>query len=370
METAAARLVCEEATGNGSEQTALTGLVAELGDLSVDHVIMNPAEAARVGRSLWSLDFHAMRLATEKDDTFLVETEAGERYVLKVSNPAEDPADIDFECRVMEHVRARGVRVPRLVPDREGRLNAPIRDEAGQQRVARLMTFVNGVPLDSTGSSAHERERVGETLAALRHATADFSDGDGDRRCAWDLMHFAELRPLLSTVAEGEHRVLLEVGFERYMTAANSRVPGLRRQLLHNDFSKSNIIVDHGDPAFVRGIIDFGDAVTTAVAIDVSTALLNQLPRDCANRVSDDLFADGRDLLRGYLRHADLTTEELALLPHLVMGRVVARTLITLHRAALMPRNRAYILRNTEQGWDQLAWFLARTPAAITGTFL
>lgn len=75
-------------------------------------------------------------------------------------------------------------------------------------------------------------------------------------------------------------------------------------------------------------------------------------------------------MLRGYLRSADLTEAELALIPHLVMGRVVARALITLHRASLIPGNTTYILRNTEPGWGQLAWFLDRTPDEISSTFL
>ena len=103
----------------------------------------------------------------------------------------------------------------------------------------------------------------------------------------------------------------------------------LRTQVLHNDFSLSNLVVDRREPAFVTGVIDFGDAVRTAVAVDVSTALLNQLPRDAAERPPDDLLAAGRDVLRGYLRFADLTEPELALIPHLVMARVVARALIT-----------------------------------------
>ena len=107
---------------------------------------------------------------------------------------------------------------------------------------------------------------------------------------------------MLDSVADDGHAALLRAGIERYMTEVAPRVPGLRRQVLHNDFSTSNIMVDHDDPSFVTGIIDFGDTVRTAIAIDVSTALLNQLPRDA----TDDMFAAGRDLLRGYLRSAEL----------------------------------------------------------------
>ncbi|MGW0705704.1 phosphotransferase [Streptomyces sp. NPDC002643] len=343
------------------------------GRLAAAHTVMGEAEATALARTWWSLDVTAAtRLATEKDDTFRLDTAEGEAFVVKVSHPNEDPDEVAFETELMGHVHesAHGVPVPGLLRSADGRTLVPLRDEAGQHRLARMMTFTEGVPLDSTGSSPAERERVGEVLARLRHATADFRHPADGRPCAWDVRHLPALRPLLDDVTDGAQRTVLTAGLTRFMNVVEPRLPLLRSQVLHNDFSKSNILVDHGDPGFVTGIIDFGDAVRTAIAVDVSTALLNQLPRDAAQRPVEDLFAEARDVLRGYLRYADLTETELGLIPHLVMGRVVARALITLHRAALIPGNTTYILRNTEQGWGQLAWFLDRTPDEISATFL
>jgi Ser/Thr protein kinase RdoA (MazF antagonist) len=317
-----------------------------LGELEADHVVMPDAEAVALANRLWGLGVaRAERLATEQDDTFRLD----DAFILKVSNPAQRAEEIDFECRAMVHAGERGVPTPRL-------LGGPtaVRDEAGQARVARVMELVAGTPLDSTGSTARERERVGEVLAALRLALADFTHPAQGRRCAWDIAHLPSLAPLLDAVPD--RGGLLRAGFERYLRDVAPHVGGLRRQVLHNDFSKSNLIVDHDSPEFVRGVIDFGDTVHTAIAIDVSTALLNQLPRE----PMDDLLADGRDVLRGYERVADLLPVERELLPGLVLGRVIARTLITLYRAEQMPHNAAYILRNTEPGWTQLAWFLER----------
>ena len=138
----------------------------------------------------------------------------------------------------------------------------------------------------------------------------------------------------------------------------------LRRQVLHNDFNKSNLLADPARPDVITGIIDFGDATRTAIAIDVATALLNQLPRDGV--LTGDIFADGRDLLDGYRSRADLTPGELRLIPQLVMARVVARALISTHRAAQFPANAAYLLRNTEPGWAQLDWFLEHSVPEVT----
>lgn len=334
---------------------------------------MSAAEASARVRECWGLDSTAVRMETEKDDTFRIEDVAGDRYVLKVSSPSQDLGEVDFEVALTEHVRAAttAVTVPAVVATGEGRPVVTLRDRAGQRRVARLMTYLEGTPLDATSASAGERERVGETLAQLRLATADFAHPGDGRRCAWDITHLPDLEPLIAKLdAEDRVKATLSDGLARYRATAAPAVAGLRRQMLHNDFSTSNVIVDHDDPAFVKGVIDFGDAVRTAIAIDVSTALLNQLPRDATiEDPPDDLFAAGRDLLRGYLRVADLEREELALLAHLVMGRVLTRAIITTYRATRIPENRRYIMRNTEQGWAQLAWLMQRTPDELSAQF-
>jgi hydroxylysine kinase len=228
------------------------------------------------------------------------------------------------------------------------------------------MTYLEGTPLDRTQTSRAEREKIGEVLARLRLATAGFAHPGDARVLAWDVRHVLGLATLVDGVDDPGRRQALEAGLER-LRSLWPQVEGLRTQVLHNDFSLPNLVVDHEDPAFVTGVIDFGDAVRTAIAVDVSTALLNQLPRDAVERPPDDLLAAGRDVLRGYLRFAELTDRELALIPHLVMARVVARALITTERARLFPENAGYILRNTEPGWGQLAWFLARTVDQFSG---
>lgn len=329
---------------------------------------MPTAEAERLARRAWGFDGRATRLDTEKDDTFVVAAADRSRRILKVSNPAEESTEVDFEIRLLQHVAAAdpSVPAPHVFLDQAGRVLVPLTDDAGQRRIARMLSYIDGTPLDSTHSTPNEREQVGRMLGRLRHATATFRHPAQHRVLPWDVQHLHTLAPLAADIAGPERRQLLETGLARFDRVA-AVLPQLRRQVLHNDFSKSNIIVDHADEQFVRGIIDFGDAVHTAIAIDVSTALLNQLPRQVPDDLAIDLFADARDVLRGYLDVADLTAEELSVLPYLVMGRVIGRALITLRRAGLMPVNARYILRNTEPGWGQLRWFLAQTDDQLKG---
>ena len=337
------------------------------GGLSGHHVRMEPAEACSLLWERYGIEGRARRLDTEKDDTFRIDARSGKRFVLKVSNPSEDLSEIQFQTALLDHVATKdpGLPTPRIIESIDGREIEEIVDEAGHRRHMQMLTYLEGVPLDSADSSARERKEIGRVLGRLRLATATFEHPSDRRVYAWDVQHLLSLRPLLPSVKDEEKRRLLVQGLERFATMA-PRIPHLRSHVLHNDFSKSNIIVDHDAEQFVTGIIDFGDAVRTAIAIDVSTALLNQLPSDSADRRIDDLFLEGRPLLEGYLSVADLTQEELRLIPHFVMGRVVGRALLTLWRAELFPENSRYILRNTEQGWGQLKWFLDRPISEVS----
>lgn len=228
-------------------------------------------------------------------------------------------------------------------------------------RIVRVLTFIAGTPLCETDSEPAQRVRIGRTLGRLRLATHGLSHPGAARQYPWDVQHLLSLEPLLGKVQDRTQRRALAAGLERFR-AIEPILQTCRQQVLHNDFSKSNIVVDHSDPQFVTGIIDFGDVVRTAVAVDVATACLNQLPE----QPEEDLFRRARDIVEGYLEVADLTETELRLIPHLTMGRVIARALITLWRAELFPQNERYIMRNTYQGWQQLDWFLARSPDDIS----
>lgn len=340
----------------------------QAGGLTTSFVCMGAKEASESAFTLFGIKGQATRFATEKDDTFRIDAADGRRYVLKIANPHEPLDEIGLQLRALMHIEQAdpALPVPRVHRDVNGCQLPGFTDKAGQRRHARLLSFLEGTPLDSLDSNAAQREHVGEVLARLRLATAGFSHPSDTRNLAWDVKHLHTLAPLLQGVEDPVQQRMLEAGLERF-ARVQPAIAALRTQVLHNDFSKSNIVVGPGHANFVTGIIDFGDIVRTAIAIDVSTALLNQLPRGEAVDMNADLFAQGRDVLRGYLRIADLTDDELSLIPHLTMGRVITRALLTTWRARMFPDNAAYILRNTQQGWAQLEWFLARDPQQVSG---
>jgi hydroxylysine kinase len=340
--------------------------IAMQGGLAASYVAMTEAEAVEIAGSRYGIDGRAIRFATEKDDTFRISGTTGPRVILKVANPSEHVSEIDLQVKLLDHVatQAPGLPVPRVIANNRGDRHFHYQDRAGQHRQVRMMSYLEGQPLSEVPSSTSGREQIGKLLGRLRLATSDFQHPADSRMLAWDVKHLLQLQDLLGEITDQQKREQLGAGLSRF-AAIENELAKCRTQVVHNDFSKSNIVVDPALPTFVSGVIDFGDAVRTSIAIDVSTALVNQLPP----RAEGDFFADGRDVLRGYLTIADLTHEELSLIPHLVMGRLVARALLSISLANRAPENAAYLLRNTEQGWNQLDWFLSRSVDEVSEQF-
>ena len=296
--------------------------VMDGGGLSGSHIPMPELEAAALLEQIYGITGTLERLPAEKDDTFKVLVAGKPMCVLKVANPHDPDDELDFQTKLLLHVinNDSSIPVPRILESIAGNELTTIVDNAGQKRKVWAITFLPGAVLDTFDTTASERERIGEVLGKLRNATADFSHPFDSRIIAWDVKHLARLYPLIDFVEDNYHREKIYEGFDR-IAQLQPQIDSLRTQVLHNDFSRSNILGDRAKPEFITGIIDFGDASRTAVAVD----------------------------------------DELRLIPHLTFARVLARAVITTRRAQMFPHNSTYILRNTQPGWGQLDWFMVRT---------
>jgi Ser/Thr protein kinase RdoA (MazF antagonist) len=113
-----------------------------------------------------------------------------------------------------------------------------------------------------------------------------------------------------------------------FATQISPRLATLRSQFVHNDFNARNVIVDPTDESRVVGVIDFGDSVHTALVADVAVGVIGQL---AAPETADESI---REFVRSYCEVEPLSSEELAVLPRLIAGRIVQNVVMTSwHRA-------------------------------------
>ena len=319
-------------------------------DLDVARLTPSPPvtapEAAEAIHACFGRSGELIRLPGEADDNFLLDPGGGQRYVVKFAHLRADPAVVDVQVRVLRHIEqtAPGLPVPRVLPAAGGEPWTVVAGGPLAGRVVHALSYLDGRLLRSVNTDAPLRRTLGGTLAELGRALRGFDDPLVHRPLLWDLAQLPRLRPLLAERSPGPE---IEEQFGRLTAEVSPRLAAQRAQLVHNDFSPDNTLIS-ADGSRVDGIIDFGDVTVTALVNDVAIAVANLLADDA------DPFGPALDFIAGYHATTPLTTTELNLLPDLILGRVVARIIISEWRAERFPENRAYVLRNTPRAWEHL----------------
>jgi Ser/Thr protein kinase RdoA (MazF antagonist) len=270
----------------------------------------------------------AARLTGERDENFRLTDEGGAQYVLKIANPAEDPAETDLQTAALLHIEAAdpALPIPRVVRERQGGAQVRFLDEAGFGRTARILTYLPGRLLGAAGRSQRQRGACGDMGGRLTLALRDFAHPAASRAVVWDLRHAGHMRRLLDELPPVPCRGAAADLIARLLPRIESQLPQLRHQVVHNDLNPLNILVDPTDEARVTGIIDFGDMTDTALIADVAVSAAELIPAEC----TDPALAREcvLDVARAYHARVPLLPTELALLGALAAARLLMNVVI------------------------------------------
>jgi hydroxylysine kinase len=141
------------------------------------------------------------------------------------------------------------------------------------QLAVRLLTWVDG-PLmtDSSSASAAVMDSAGTALAAVDVALAGFEHPGLQRQHAWDMAHTAELAQFLPYIQEESGRELVSEVLVAFIREVLPLLPTLRTAVIHSDYHDANIVLAP-DGQSVAGLLDFGDAVQSALVFEPAIAM-------------------------------------------------------------------------------------------------
>ena len=289
-------------------------------------------EAAELCRALYAVEGEITPLPSERDQNFLVESRAGERFVLKIANPLEERSALDAQNAAMAHLQQTGV-TPRVVPSISG--EAIVVTASGH--AVRLLTWLPGQPLGAIASRSDPLfEDLGFRLGQVSAALASFDHPALHRTFHWDLVTAGETIAMHAPGIGDEMlralvlRVALVIGARD--AEALQRVP---RAVIHGDANDYNVLVDDqpGRGPQVSGIIDFGDMVHSygcaELSVAIAYAMLDQpSPLDVA-----------RAIVRGYHAADPLSDDELSVVFGLAQLRLCLSASLAAHQRQQRPHD-------------------------------
>ena len=246
-----------------------------------------------------------------ENSNYLIET-TKERYILTLYEKRVDEADLPFFMDLLDHLGARGCRVPRFISDRRG---DKLQQLAG--RPACLIEFLTGISV--TEPTPAQARSAGAALGAMHRAAEGFA---GTRPNSLD--------------PAGWHDLAAKCGadFDSIQPGLGARVTGelafldahwpvdLPRSVIHADLFPDNVLM-LGDA--VTGMIDFYFSCTDIRAYDLAITHTAW----CFAHDGSVYHADrGEALVAGYDAAFGLSDAERAAFPVLCRGAAL-RFLLT-----------------------------------------
>ena len=217
------------------------------------------------------------------NDTWLVRDLAGKReVVLQRLNPIFDPAIHHNIAAVTEHLAAKGVPTPRLLPTGEGRLWLEHEDRAW-----RLQSAIAGVSFDALRGP--EQARAAGEFVGRWHAALDDLDHEfvALRLGVHDTpRHLATLREAIHSCAEHRLHAQVEPLAQAIFAAAEGlpRLPATRPRVAHGDLKINNLMFAAGEgPPRPLALIDLDTVAPMPLAHELGDAW-----RSWCNRATED----------------------------------------------------------------------------------
>ena len=312
-------------------------------EVAVDRVLTAPpptlteADAAAIAHEVFGVEGLARSVASERDQTFLIDGDR--RTVLKVSNVAEDPAQLDMEALAAQRVASVDPGIPIALPwrvpgavereDDPAAYRAPVR-RGEDTHYARMYDRLQGRASVHGATLSDDAVRDWGTMAArVGRALRGFWHPAARRVMLWDVQHALQLRPMVTAVDDPELRELVTWALDRYEQVVATIWPTLRAQFIHTDMCASNTLVD--DDGRVTGIIDFGDASWSALVVDLASVIESMVE----GREGEDVFRTARILIDGYEKVTPLEPQERAIVGELLAARMCAAIVVPASRLSL-----------------------------------
>ena len=215
----------------------------------------------------------------------------------------------------------------------------------GRRFIIRVLSFLPGQLLEHATLHPALGRDVGAMAARLARALRGFFHPAARHELLWDLTQAPGLRSRTHHIQEQARRCVIEEVLDHFAEVVLPQLNKQRAQVIHNDVSCLNTLVDCNR---VTGVIDFGDLIHAPLICDLAVPIA-ELIREHA-----DPIAAAAEITAGYHAVTALEDDELRLIFDLVSTRCAMEVAVANWRVCDHPENSDYIMGGVEEAAAQL----------------
>jgi len=292
-------------------------------------------------KSLYGINAKVKHLVSDRDQNFLIYSDNGYKYVLKISNSAEQRQILDMQNEATLFIRSNDpdLGVPMQIDE------IKVIEKNDQSYFVRLLGYLDGQFLKDLDMDDSTHEKLGEFLGRLNRSLDGFFHPASDRKFYWDSRTTESIRSRLTYLdVESDKKTILHF-LDQYNANVSIHDSQLKKMVIHNDGNDHNVLVnENGDTI---GIIDFGDMVYSHQAAE---------PAICMAYVGlgkSDPYRSMSQVLKGYHSIFPLNDTELKSALYISCIRLCISVTMAAWRMKLFPEN-TYLSVSQIRAWELL----------------
>jgi 4-aminobutyrate aminotransferase-like enzyme/Ser/Thr protein kinase RdoA (MazF antagonist) len=304
-------------------------------------------EAEAIARRYFDIESSAHPLGSERDQNFQLRAKDGSEWVLKIANPAEDPALLDMQTQALLHIAQvdPSLAIPRIRLTPDGALSHELDGADGRRFIVRVLSFLPGQLLDNATLHPALGRDVGAMAARLGRALRGFFHPAARHELLWDLTQAPALRSRTHHIEEQVRCRVVEEVLDHFDAEVLPKLKKQRAQVIHNDVSCMNTLVEGNR---VTGVIDFGDLIHAPLVCDLAVPIAELI------REHPDPIAAAAEITAGYHAVTALEDDELRLIFDLVSTRCAMEVVIANWRVGDHLANSDYIMAGIQEAGTHL----------------
>ncbi len=318
-------------------------------------------DVEQIAKDIFNLSVEVKPLNGYDEMNFLLTTDAGKKYVLKIAPETIHPLLIQMQYEMTKQLSGSSLKnnFQEYIPGKNGEAIVPF-EIKGEKVVIRLLTFLEGdFWVNTTQKTDSLFESMGNFLGKMDKALSGYYHPAAERHYLWDISNASDAERNLHFIKDDEKRRVAGYFLLQFNTEVQPVLSDLRHACIHGDANDYNILVKGSK---VAGLIDFGDAVYSALinnlAIACTYAMLHQ----------DDPIANAALIVKGYHEVNPLEEREIDLLYYLIAARLCISVTQSARQSVMNSDNEHHFLSELP-AWKLLFQLLQTNPVKATNSF-
>ena len=279
------------------------------------------------------------RLNSERDVNLLIKGAGTKQYVVKISNPKESLAQLEYQDLLINHLR-QSIQLRNIYPEIFHKKILFYKDRNERGCAVRILTYIEGDMYAKSKNSDDTEKSLGKLLALQSNQLQSFIKNQAIRNFEWDPSDIRWTKKFIN-LFKGANKNIIKNTIDEHEKFVFKNIKNLKHAVTHGDPNDYNIVVKKEK---IIGFIDFGDSIYAPVINDLAISLSYALMGN------NNLYKSLQNIVGTYNEFYKLSDQDIYSLLALIKSRLVITLVMAAKQRKKYPDNK-YLSISENNAW-------------------